>query len=236
MSASSSSSTTAAALATASSRSTYTSDYGHIIDSSSHQLFFHRNFMAFYGYFKVPVLRRCLQKASTRWLPQLLWVLHLLWRRAYHHHPLEQQHRRLRSNDYSSISGYYSSMISYHDACSHFSSTANNPLFSFRTITARPREESIAIYLSTRSQLSDTAANVFNMWRTAFSPQSGPARYFASLSTMLETCLRIIPVGSGLRFSLLGVPRHVWLICVQGYLGNKTYTSLGISPYFLSTQ
>ena len=53
---------------------------------------------------------------------------------------------------------------------------------------------------------------------------------------MLETCLRIIPVGSGLRFSLLGVPRHVWLICVQGYLGNKTYTSLGISPYFLSTQ
>ena len=42
-----------------------------------------------------------------------------------------------------------------------FPSTANNPLFAFRAITAGPGEESIIVYSFTTSQLSHIAANVF---------------------------------------------------------------------------
>ena len=63
------------------------------------------------------------------------------------------------SRDYSSISGYYSRMISHHRRMQPFSSTANNLLFPFRAITATAGEESIAVYPFTRGQFSDNVAS-----------------------------------------------------------------------------
>ena len=172
------------------------------MDFSSYQLFFHRSFIAFYGYFKAPVLHCCLQNVSTQ-LPQLLPGSHLLWLRAHHHHPLQQQHLRLQSYNYCSISCYYSSIMSHHRRM-HSLFRPRQIIFNvfFQQFTAWSEWKASTSNRSPEANSATPPPTSSIIWPTASPPRSGPARYLPSFSTMLDNRSLIIrsTCGSGVIF------------------------------------
>ena len=80
----------------------------------------------------------------------------------------------------------------------------NTPLFAYRAIAEVPEEKSIAVYLFTRGQLSDTGANVFikhmaNGIFTAWASKILRASFCTVRETSLRitslTCPKLCPVG-----------------------------------------
>ena len=129
--------------------------------------------------------------------------------------------------------------VPHHGHMQPFPSTANNPPFFFQLSQDQARKASSSTRLPEASSAIPPPTSSSCIYPTASSPQSGPARYFASISTTRETSLRI---DSGIwpNKSIFGSFHTVLLLCVQGYpyprtasdRQNRQYTSLGAISSF----